>query len=124
MGHTTPIDIQTHKAHSGAPKITLAMLLCGIVAAAAIGAASAATPRDNAPVITVKYDPAVLQTDRGARHVYNQLAGAAAELYPSSSPHWVPTQVRQWREESIARAVTTINSPKLFAVYNSNVKSD
>jgi len=36
----------------------------------------------------------------------------------------VPGQVREWREQSIARAVMTINSPKLAAVYNSTVRND
>jgi len=124
MGHKTPVDNSARKAHAVTPKITLAMVLCGIVWAAGLGAANAATAPVAAPAITIKYDPAALQTDRGAEQVYNQLANAAAELYPSSSPHWVPGQVREWREQSIARAVMTINSPKLAAVYNSTVRND
>jgi UrcA family protein len=119
-----PVDNEARKVHTMAPKIRLAMLLCGIVSAAGVGVASAATPRDNSAAVTVKYDPATLQTDRGAQQIYNRLADAAAELYPSSNPHWVPSQVRQWREQSIARAVMTINNPKLVAVYNSTVRSD
>jgi UrcA family protein len=123
MAHISIVGNEPRKTHT-APKMTLAMLLCGIVSAAGVGVASAATAQDNSPAITVKYDPAALQTDRGAQQVYNRLADAAAELYPSSSPHWVPSQVRQWREQSIARAVMTINSPKLVAVYTSTVKND
>jgi UrcA family protein len=124
MGHMPPIDNAARKVHTVAPKITLAMVLCGVVWAAGIGAANAATAPAASPAIAIKYNPAALQTDRGAQQIYNQLANAAAELYPSSSPHWVPSQVREWREQSIARAVMTINSPKLAAVYNSTVRND
>ena len=39
------------------PKITLAMLMCGIGAATAAGVAGAATPDLDVPAIAVKYDP-------------------------------------------------------------------
>ena len=40
-----------------APKITLAMLMCGIGAATAAGVAAAATPDPDVLAIAVKYDP-------------------------------------------------------------------
>jgi UrcA family protein len=124
MTHSSTVGNEARKIHTVVSKRTLAMLLCGIVSAAGAGVASATAAQQNSPAITVKYDPATLETDRGARQIYNRLADAAAELYPSSSPHWVPAQVRQWREQSIARAVMTISSPKLVAVYNSTLKND
>jgi UrcA family protein len=106
------------------PKITLAMILCGVVGAAGIGAVSAATPDDQAPSITVKYDPRALSTEDGARALYRRLVRAAAEVCPdgSESPHWITTAVRECREQSIARAVFRINNPSLVAVYNNSAK--
>ncbi|HTV96992.1 MAG TPA: UrcA family protein [Steroidobacteraceae bacterium] len=106
-------------------KTTLAMLICGIVGAAGIGAASAATSEDDVPAVTVKYDPTTLQTDGGARRLYERLANAAAEVCPQdvSSPHFVTRQMSACRAQAIARAVMKINSPRLVAVFNSSVKN-
>jgi UrcA family protein len=123
MAPITTVGNETHKVRTLFPRMKVAMTLCAFVLAAGAGVASAATPKDDAPSISVKYDPATLQTDRGARQLYNRLAEAAAQLYPSSSPHFVPTQIREWREQSISRAVMTINSPKLVAVYNGTLKN-
>ena len=64
-------------------KTTLAMLMCGIGAVAAAGIASAATPDQDPPSIAVKYDPATLDSDRGARQLYVRLETAAEEVCPS-----------------------------------------
>jgi UrcA family protein len=106
------------------PKITLAMILCGLVGAAGIGAASAATPDDESLSITVNYDPQALSTQDGARALYRKLVRAAADVCPagSASPHLLSAAVRQCREQSVARAVFKINNPSLVAVYNSSAK--
>jgi UrcA family protein len=106
------------------PQITLAMILCGVVGAGAIGAASAATPDDESPSIIVKYDPQALSTQQGARALYRKLVRAAAEVCPagSGSRIWIDRSVKECREQSIARAVFKINNPSLVAVYNSNAK--
>jgi len=103
-----------------APKVTIAMILCGIVSAAGIGAASAAVPDEDAPSVVVKYQPENLLTDSGARTVYRKIV-IAAELVcpqPSGSP-LVSGAVRECRAQSIARAVTKINSSKLAAIHDS-----
>jgi UrcA family protein len=107
------------------PKITIAMLICGVVSAAGIGAASAAQTDEDVPAITVKYDSAALQSDRGARAVYSQLSKAAEALCPvyASSGRFVPPSVQQCRTQAVARAVMKINSPKLVAIYNSSAKN-
>jgi len=107
------------------PKITVMMLLCGIVGATAAGAVSAATPDDNALSVTVHYKPQNLDTSNGARALYRQLVNAAAEVCPdfSTNPHWSSDAVRQCREQSVARAVFKINSPKLVAVYTAYSKN-
>ena len=106
------------------PKITLMMLVCGIVGAASIGAVSAAAAGEDVPSVTLHYRLDTLDTDSGARVLYRRIVNAAAEVCPqySSSPHFVSEAVRQCREQSIARAVFKINSPKLVAVYATNSK--
>jgi UrcA family protein len=106
------------------PKITVLLLVCGIVGAASIGAVSAATTDDDVRSVIVRYRPQSLDTESGARALYRRIVNAAAEVCPldSSSPHFISSAVRQCREQSIARAVFTINSPKLVAIYSTNAK--
>ncbi len=104
-------------------KITLAMLMCGIGAAAAAGIAGAATPDLDAPAIAVKYDPAVLDTDAGARHLYARLANAAAEVCPNyGDPHFISRKVQECREQAIEGAVAKVHNPRLAAVYQNATK--
>jgi UrcA family protein len=106
------------------PKITLAMILCGVVGAAGIGAVSAATPDDESSSIAVKYHPQDLSTEDGARLLYRKLVRAAEEVCPtnSASPLVLTPAVAECRAQSIARAVFQINIPCLVAVYNASVK--
>jgi UrcA family protein len=113
------------KARVSLPKITIAMLICGIVSAAGIGAASAATQDEETLSLTVKYDPESLATDSGARQVYRRLVSAAAKVCPADpiSPHLTSRSVIECRKQSIARAVYKINNPNLVAVYNASAKN-
>lgn len=99
------------------PKITLAMLMCGIGAAAAAGMASAASPDPDAPSIVVKYDPATLDSDAGARHLYARLAKAAAEVCPNFDPHFISPQVQACRSRAIENAVAKVHNERLAAIY-------
>ena len=104
-------------------KITLAMLMCGIGAVAATGVASAATPDLDAPSIAVKYDPASLDTNDGARRLYVRLANAAAEVCPNyDNPHWISHQVQVCRDHAIENAVAKVHNPRLAAIYLSASK--
>lgn len=106
------------------PKITLMMLMCGIVSAACVGAVSAATTEDDAMSVTVHYNAQSLDTDSGARSVYRKLVKAAVEVCPQDdSAHFISSAVRQCREESVARAVYKIHNERLAAVYAANAKS-
>ena len=70
-----------------APKVTLAMILCGIVSAAgmaAAGAASAATQDGDVPSKAVRYDSASLLTDTGAHVVYRKIVSAAEAVCPAN----------------------------------------
>ena len=102
----------------------MAMIVCGIVGAAFIGAANAATPDDDVAQITVRYNPQSLDTESGARALYSRLVKAAAEVCPqgSESPHWISAQVRECRAQALARAVFQVNNPKLAAVYAASPK--
>ena len=106
------------------PKITLAMILCGVVGAAGIGAVSAATPDDESPSIAVKYHSQDVSTEDGARVLYRKIVRAAEEVCPSNSasPFLPSPAVAECRAQSIARAVFKINSPSLVAVYNASAK--
>jgi UrcA family protein len=114
----------TRQARIVHPKITLAMILCGVVGAAGIGAVSAATPGDEPLSVSVKYDPQDLSTQDGARVLYRKLVRAAAAVCPASSadPYVLSPAVRECREQSVARAVFKINNPSLVAVYNNSAK--
>jgi UrcA family protein len=109
-----------------APKITIAMIICGIVSAAAVGAASAATQDDSVvPTLKVKYDPQSLTTEQGARQLYQRLRNAASEVCPDASGEGrlFPEAVLECRKQALARAVMQINNPRLVAVYQSSMKN-
>jgi len=103
-------------------KITLAMLMCGIGAVAAAGVAGAATPDLDAPSIAVKYDPATLDSNDGARQLYARLASAAVEVCPSYDAHWVSHQVEVCRAHALESAVAKVHNPRLAAIYLSATK--
>lgn len=104
------------------PKVTLAMLMCGMFGAAGIGAAAAATPGD-APTLTVKYDPASLATANGAHVLYARIANAAELVCPEyGNPHLVSYRVQQCRKHAIESAVMSIDNPRLVAIYQSRAR--
>lgn len=107
-------------------RVPLFTLLCGMAGAAAVaaaGTASAGTMDDSdAHTIAVHYKEQSLDTDRGARAVYQRIVHAADEVCPQGTDSWhfVSETVKQCREQAVAHAVFKINSPKLVAVYNAN----
>jgi len=103
-------------------KVTLAMLMCGIGAAAAAGVASAGTTDVEVSTLAVKYNPAALDTDGGARLLYTRIAKAAAAVCPSSDPFFVNAAVRACREHAIETAVEKVHNERLAAVYLSSSK--
>jgi UrcA family protein len=109
-----------HTLRVSRPHITIAMILCGIVSAAGIGAASAAVQEDDAPSIVVKYSSDNLLTDSGARVVYRKIVAAAEQVCPTRVDSLILSgAVRQCRAQAIARAVLEINNPKLAAIHDS-----
>jgi UrcA family protein len=106
------------------PKITLLMVLCGVVGAAASGAVSAASVADDVPRQVVKFSPAALNSDAGVRSLYHRIVKAAEEVCPVTyGTLFVPRAVAECRAESVARAVHQIDSPRLAALYAASSKS-
>jgi UrcA family protein len=114
-----------HDVAVSRPTITLMLILCGVLSAAAAGAVSAATPEDDVPRIVVRYSADSLATDSGARKLYERLVHAAAQVCPAafSDSRFVSPAVQHCREQSIARAVHQIGNPRLAAVYATSAKS-
>ena len=106
------------------PKVTIAMILCGIVSAAGIGAASAAS------AATPEQDVAERGREIHDRRACSRIAERARCTVKSSAPpsrcarqnpdSRIPSEaVRQCRAQSIARAVMKINNSKLAAIHDS-----
>src|SRR5216683_2750161 len=82
------------------PKISLLMVLCGVVGAAASGAVSAASVADEVPQRVVKYSPDTLNTDTGVRSLYHRIVKAAEEVCPiTPGTRFVTTSVAECRAE-------------------------
>jgi UrcA family protein len=103
-----------------APKVTLAMILCGIVSAAGMAAAGAATQDEEVPNQTVKYDSASLLTDTGAHVVYRKIVYAAEAVCPANPGSLILSgAVQECRAQAIAAAVMKINNSRLAAIHDS-----
>jgi UrcA family protein len=106
------------------PKITLLMVLCGVVGLAASGAVSAASSLDDGPGFSIKYSPESLTTDVGVRALYNRIVRAAEEACPlPTGTRVMSSRVKECRAESVARVVHQINNPRLAALFADNSKS-
>jgi len=106
------------------PKITLLMVLCGVVGAAASGAVSAASVDNGVPSLVVRYSPDTLATDTGVRSLYRRIVRAAEEVCPApSGTRLIQPAIQECRAQSVARAVHQINNPRLAALYAASVKS-
>jgi UrcA family protein len=104
------------------PKITLLMVLCGVVGLAASGAVSAAS--DDGPGFSFKYSPEMLTTDAGVRALYNRIVRAAEDVCPvSTGSHVISSGVKECRAKAVASVVHQINSPRLAALLGDNSKS-
>jgi UrcA family protein len=117
-------DISARQVVVSRPRMTLMMILCGILSATAAGAVSAATLDDGVPALAVKYNPATLDTDQGARALYVRLVKAAEQVCPASfaGSRLVSPAVQQCREQALAGAVHNINNSRLAAVYSATTK--
>jgi UrcA family protein len=112
------------KAHLQ-PKLTLLMVLGGLIGASCASAVYAATPGDPPPGVAVTYDPQSLATDAGAKAVYRRLVKAAEAVCPApfSGSRLVSHATQECRQLAIARAVRQINNPRLAALCGSRTKT-
>jgi UrcA family protein len=107
------------------PNVTLLMILCGAVSAAAAGAVSAATVADEVPRLIVRYQPDSLESEAGARSLYHRLVRAAEEVCPAGlvDHPFLSSGVRHCREQAVARAVQEIGNTRLAAVHAASTRS-
>ena len=106
------------------PKITLVMVLCGVVGLAAAGAVSAAFNLDDGLGISIKYSPESLTTDAGVRALYNRIVRAAEEACPiATGTRVISSGVKECRAKAVSRVVHQINNPRLAALLEGNPKS-
>jgi len=105
-------------------KITLLMVLCGLVGVAASGAVSAASNLDGGPAFSIKYSPESLTTDAGVRALYGRIVKGAEEVCPVPTGTRVVSQrVKECRVKAIASVVHQINNPRLATLLEDNSKS-
>jgi UrcA family protein len=101
------------------PKVTLLMILCGIVLSSSVGTTAGAVTKDyDVPRVAVRYKGESLATDEGARAVYRRIVTAAENVCPQQSGGpFVSAAIKECRNQAVERAVRAINSPRLAALY-------
>jgi UrcA family protein len=111
-------------SHFATPKTTgsrakLALLLMGGVAGiVAAGAASAASPSNDAPSLVVKYDRQSLATDDGVNTLYRRITYAARQVCPADTRDLAAQKhVQQCRSHAVAAAIKAIDNSQLAALY-------
>jgi UrcA family protein len=120
MTHETSIN----QAAVSRPKITLLMVLCGLVGVAAAGAVSAASNLDDGPGFNIKYSPESLTTDAGVRALYSRIVRAAEDVCPvPTGTRVVSPRIKECRAKAIASVVHQINNPRLATLLEDNSKS-
>jgi UrcA family protein len=106
------------------PKITLLMVLCGVVGLAASGAVSAASNLDDGPGISIKFSPESLTTDAGVQALYSRIVRAAEAACPvPTGTRVISSGVKECRVKAVSRVVHQINNPRLAALLEGNSKS-
>jgi UrcA family protein len=90
------------------------VLASGLVGLAA-SVATAATPLDGSPTVSVSYSDLNLATEEGTLALYQRIVSAARQVCPvNSGPNArLAAQARQCVDEAVARAVKDVQSPKL-----------
>lgn len=104
----------TAKTQTAVAVGAVAALLLGF---AMIPVASAETA-DVTPTRVVRYDAQNLETDSGARAIYEKIAAAAREVCVEDSSHDLRAfhEANQCRKAAIARAVAQIHHPRLVEI--------
>ena len=97
-------------------KVTLLMLLCGLVLSTA--AAADAAPDHDVPSRALHFSRHSLATDAGALAVYRSIVRASQEVCPLLPGRpFVTGAVKECRDQAVARAVKDIGSARLVALH-------
>jgi UrcA family protein len=92
-----------------------------IFSALALGSAAASVAAgDSAPQVVVKFGDLNLSNAQGAAELYNRIAAAGKEVCRSLDSRDLATRARldACVHKAIADAVTMVDRPELFAIYN------
>jgi len=95
------------------------VITASIVATLTAGFAPAASAGEEPRSITVKFGDLNIATAEGAAALYTRIRTAARLVCSQPDPLW---NTRSCVDKAIADAVTKVNQPALFAVYNSQNK--
>jgi UrcA family protein len=119
MSHFTPV-----KATRPGAKLAL-VALGALVGALGVGTASAAGTDSDVPSIVVKYSDQTLATDSGVKDLYAQIVRAAKQVCPDISIRDLRLQyeVKQCRDQAIAKAIRKIDNSQLAALYAAHSKN-
>jgi UrcA family protein len=106
------------------PKITLLMVLCGVVGVAAAGAVSAASNPDDGQGFSIKFAPESLTTDAGVRALFTRIVKASEDVCPiPTGTRVISSAVKACRAKAVASVVHQINNPRLAALLADSSKS-
>jgi UrcA family protein len=99
-------------------RLTTKLLLGGLAALAAAGAAVASPQDELVPTLVVRYSTDALATDSGAKALYRRLARAAEDVCPApSNTRLLNPAIAKCREDAITGAVNKIHNQRLAAVH-------
>ncbi|HEY0745550.1 MAG TPA: UrcA family protein [Steroidobacteraceae bacterium] len=100
-------------------RLTTKLVLGGLAALAAAGAAVASPQDEIVPTMIVRYTTDALATDSGAKALYRRLARAAEDVCPvtPSNTRLLNPAIAKCRADAIAGAVNKIHNQRLAAVH-------
>ena len=98
------------------------VITASIVATLSTGFAIAASASDDSGLrkITVKFGDLDVSSSQGAATLYSRIRSAALKVCSQPDPIW---NSRSCVDKAVAEAVTKVNRPALFAVYNEHYKT-
>ena len=103
-------------------RVLIATAVYGALASGFSGVVTAAGGADAAPTAIVKYGDLNVSTVPGATALYGRIRSAAQTVCRSFDQRDLGSQTLKTDciDHAIARAVTEVNQPALFSVYNAN----
>jgi UrcA family protein len=115
------------KPRAAASRVRFASLMVAgsLGLALGAGAASAATPDQDAPSRVVRYSAAELASSSGVQDLYRRLQVAARKVCPADAVIDLRTKVLvdECRAQAVSRAIQQINNPQLAALHATSSKS-